>query len=126
LINITNIDAGKNAEVRRVMIERYPGGEEQYILDSGMIATAHDELFGTLYVQSFEAGRPIAKLRVTDRTPLPDGTFKHYWLDVNPAHYDGDAGRVPQAAAASTWRTEPGGRTLLFADYRKYRPVVET
>ena len=113
-----------NAEVRRVMIERY--GEDRFIVDSGMQPIAHDETFGTLYVQPQDAGAPIAKIRVVNRSPEPDGTFRNYWLDINPAHYNGDAGHVPQAAVASTWRTTPGGNQLLYKDYRDYRPHIET
>lgn len=121
-ITVEQIRAENNAEVRRVMIDRY--GEERYIIDSGMRPVAHDEQFGTLYVEAQESGTPIAKIRVINRSPEPDGTFKPYWLDINPAHYSGAAGRIPQAAVASTWRTADGA--LAFADWRDYSPQVET
>ena len=121
-ITVEQIRAENNAEVRRVMIDRY--GEERYIIDSGMRPVAHDEQFGTLYVEAQESGTPIAKIRVINRSPEPDGTFKPYWLDINPAHYSGDAGRIPQAAVASTWRTADGA--LAFASWRDYSPLVET
>jgi hypothetical protein len=89
-----------------------------------MKPVAHDEVFGTLYVEPQDAGAPIAKIKVINRSPEPDGSFRAYWLDLNPAHYGGDAGRVPQAAVASTWRDAAG--KLAFADYRDYRPAVET
>lgn len=121
-ITIEQIKAEQNAEVRRVMIDRY--GEERYIVDSGMRAVAHDETFGTLYVEAQAAGTPIAKIRVVNRSPELDGSFRVYWLDHNPAHYNGYAGRIPQAAIASTWRTADG--KLAFADYRDYRPSIES
>ena len=123
-LTIEQIKNENNVEVRRVMIERY--GEERYIADSGMRPIAHDEMFGTLYIEPQEAGTPIAKVQVINRSPEPDGSFRHYWLDINPAHYGGDAGRVPQAAVASTWRTEPGGKELMFENWRDYAPQVET
>ncbi len=123
-ITVEKIKVESNVEVRRVMIERY--GEDRYITDSGMKAVSHDENFGTLYFENLNAGRPICKVRVVNRSPEPDGTFKAYWLPVNPTHYNRDAGRIPQAAVASTWRTEPGGKVLLYKDYRDYQPVVET
>ena len=123
-ITIAKIRDEKNAEVRRVMIERY--GEAKYITDSGMKPVAQDERFGDIYVEDLQAGRPIAKLRVTNRSPEPDGSFKTYWLPINPAHYNGDAGRIPQAAVASTWRTKEGGKELFFKDWRDYNPVLET
>ncbi|WP_294129627.1 DUF6745 domain-containing protein, partial [Sphingomonas sp.] len=123
-ITIEKIGAEKNVEIRRVMIERY--GEERYIVDSGMKPVAHDERFGTLYVERAESGRPIAKIKVINRTAEPDGTFRSYWLSINPALYDGDAGRIPQAAVASSWRTTPGGEILMFSDWREYAPEIET
>ena len=123
-ITLSQIADEKNAEVRRVMVERY--GEERYIVDSGMKSIARDDKYGELFVQNFDAGRPIAKLRVINRTPEPDGSSRIYWLPINPKHYNGDAGRIPQAAVASTWRTKPGGTELFFKDWRDYSPVLET
>ena len=123
-ITIEKISTEKNAEVRRVMIERY--GEDRYIVDSGMKPVSHDERFGTLYVERTGAGRPVARIKVINSTAEPDGTFKPYFLPVNPEHYNGDAGRIPQAAVASTWRTTPGGKDLMSKDYRDYRPGIET
>ena len=123
-ITIAKIAAEENIEVRRVMIERY--GEARYITDSGMKPVARDERFGDLYVQRMESGRPIAIVYVTNRTAEPDGTFRRYPIPVNPDLYDGDAGKIPQAAVASTWRTTPGGKELMFKDWRMYNPIVET
>ena len=123
-ITVTKINEEKNVEIRRVMVEQY--GEDHYITDSGMKAIAHDENFGTLYFADLQSGRPICRVKVINRSPEPNGTFRTYWLPVNPAHYNGDAGRVPQAAVASTWRTKPGGTELLYKDYRDYKPQIET
>jgi hypothetical protein len=123
-ITVHVIEAETNAEIKRVMIERY--GESRYVLDTEMMPVARDERFGDLYVQGFQAGRPIAKICVTNRTAEPNGEFRKYWIDVNPQHYNGDAGRIPQAAVASTWRTTPGGSELFFKDWRDYRPAIET
>ena len=121
-ITLDHIKNEDNAEVRRVMVERY--GEERYIIDSGMKATAHDERFGTIYHEPQQVGTPIAKVKVINRSPEPDGSFRSYWLDINPAHYGGDAGRIPQAAVASTWRTKDG--KLAFKTWRDYAPTIET
>lgn len=123
-ITLKHMSNEQNAEVRRVMIERY--GEDRYIRDSGMKPVASDPVFGDLYAENMGAGRPIARICVTNRSPEPDGSFRKYWLPVNPEHYEGEAGRTPQAAIASTWRTTPGGRTLFYKDWREYRPVIET
>jgi hypothetical protein len=123
-ITMKHITSEDNIEVRRVMIERY--GEDRYIVDSAMKPVATDKRFGDLYVQVLEAGRPISRLRVVNRSPEPDGSFRIYWLPINPAHYGGDAGRIPQAAVASTWRATPEGKELFFKNWRDYNPVLET
>jgi hypothetical protein len=122
-ITIKAINGEKNIEVRRVMIERY--GEDRYIADSRMRPVASDR-FGSLYIQRLEAGRPIARVKVRNGTAEPDGTFRSYLIPVNPDLYGGDAGRYPQAAVASTWRTTPGGKELLFKNWQDYQPVIET
>ena len=123
-ITIAKIKAENNAEVRRVMIERF--GESRYITESGIKAIAHDENFGTLYFKNLEYGKPICKVRVVNSSPEPDGTFKIYWLSINPEKYNGDAGRIPQAAVASTWRTKPAGQELLYKNWQEYCPQIET
>ncbi len=123
-ITIEHIKSEKNAEVRRIMIERF--GEIRYIKESGLKPVAQDDKFGTIYIERLESGRPICRLRVVNRSPEPDGSFKIYWLAVNPEHYNGAAGKIPQAASASTWRTTPGGKELMFSDWRDYDPAVET
>lgn len=123
-ITITHIRGEKNIEVRRVMIERY--GELRYITDSGMKPVATDERYGDLYVQRLESGKPISAIFVTNRTAEPDGTFRRYAIPVNPDLYAGDAGKIPQAAVASTWRTTKGGKELLFKRWRDYNPIIET
>lgn len=122
-ITPTWIDDEWNAEVRRCLLDRM--GEENYIIKSGMHPVVSDR-FGTIYVRYFVSGRPIARLRVVNSSPEPDGTYKVYWLAINPDLYDGRAGIVPQAAAASTWRTTPGGKELFFKDYHEYDPRIET
>lgn len=123
-ITMKHIKEEENAEVRRVMIERY--GEDKYIADSGMKPVASDPVFGDLFVEDLNVGRPIARVRVVNSSSEPDGSFKRYWLPINPTHYNGDAGRIPQAAVASTWRTKPAGTELFFSDWRHYKPAIET
>lgn len=125
-ITAKKVDNESNAEIRRLMLDRYPGGEVKYIHDSGMRPVDHSEKYGTLYLKRLEAGRPICRIRVVNRTPEPDGSFKIYWLSVNPDKFDGDAGKYAQAAVASTWRTTPGGDQLIYSDWKKYDPIIET
>jgi len=106
LITIGRIDREDNAEVRRVMIERYRHGEEihgaaAFICDAGGRRLDHDERYGTLWRlddtparvirDSREAAEvripgdeAIAMIEVVNRTPELDGSFKRYWLRVQP------------------------------------------
>jgi hypothetical protein len=100
LITIAHIDRETNAEVRRVMIERYRHGEEihgaaAFIRDAGGERLDHDERYGTLWRRNFfrtvgeeqrriQDDEPIVMIEVVNRTPEPDGRFKHYWLRVPP------------------------------------------
>lgn len=125
------INREPNIENRRVLLDRM--GEENYILKSGLTPVDVHRKFGTLYVHHFGrpggwgfTGRPIARLRVINSTAEPDGTFRVYWLPINPDLYNGDAGRSAHAAAASTWRTTPGGSELFFKSWDEYDPQIET
>jgi hypothetical protein len=122
-ITIKHIETEDNAEVRRVMIERY--GEARYIAESGLQPIAEDS-FGELFRKEFAGDTPLVYVKVMNSTPEPDGSIKPYYLSVNPQHYGGKAGTVPHAAIASTWRTTKGGEKLFFADYCDYRPGIET
>jgi hypothetical protein len=90
LITPTHIETEENAEVRRVMIERYKTGEEisgaaAYIRDAGGKRLDHDDAFGTLWRRDVPGDEPIVTLEVVNRSPEPDGSYKHYWLRVDPS-----------------------------------------
>ena len=80
-ITVERINNEKNIEVRRVMLERY--GEARYIEDSN-VEVIHEDEHGTLYRHSFSSDEPLVMVRVTNSTPEPDGSHKHYWLRVPP------------------------------------------
>jgi len=89
LITIAGIDREQNAEVRRVMIERYRHGEEihgaaAFIRDAGGQRLDHDERYGTLWRLDDQGDEAIVMIEVVNRTPEPDGRFKRYWLRVPP------------------------------------------
>ena len=63
------------------MLERY--GEARYIEDSN-VEVIHEDEHGTLYRHSFSSDEPLVMVRVTNSTPEPDGSHKHYWLRVPP------------------------------------------
>lgn len=118
------VDGEFNVEVRRLVLNKM--GEDRYIELSGLKPIDHHPKYGTLYYKDFGTGRPICRLRVTNRSPEPDGTYRIYWLPINPNMYAGDAGVSAHAAAASTWRTKPGGSELFFEDWNDYNPIIET
>jgi len=89
LIDIAGIDDEENAEVRRVMIERYRHGEDvsgmaAFMHDAGGERLDHDERYGTLWRRSRIGEEPIVLIEVVNSTREPDGNFRRYWLRVPP------------------------------------------
>jgi hypothetical protein len=72
LITREEIDAEQNAEIRRVMIERY--GADRYLLDSEAKIIQRDR-FGLLYRKEVPDDEPIVMVRVLNSTPEPDGVM---------------------------------------------------
>lgn len=80
-ITLKQIRAEENAEVRRVLIERY--GTARYISDVGAQPT-HQDRCGTLYTVLQPDDEPLVMVKVVNATPEPDGTTKEYFLRVPP------------------------------------------
>lgn len=80
-ITVKHIQAEENAEVRRVMMERY--GLSRFLLDSGAKKVDEDE-FGELYQTEIPNDEPLVMVKVMNSTQEPDGSFKPYFLRVNP------------------------------------------
>ena len=124
------IDDESNAEIRRIMIDRY--GLSRYVTDSGA-KTIH-ELPENYFVKGLRTARllvkevrddePIVMLDMLNSTPEPDGTTRRYLLRVDPKAYDGEAGRNCTAAMASTWRNDDG--SLVFKKPAHYKPIFES
>lgn len=72
------IDAENNAEVRRVMIERY--GAANYIRDAGCVKV-HEDKYGILWNKPKHEWSCV---EVINGTAEPDGSFRHYFLQVPP------------------------------------------
>jgi hypothetical protein len=120
LITVEQIESETNTEVRRVLTELY--GAERYLQDSGA-ELVHEDDFGQLYRKEMPPGEEtLMMVKVVNSTPEPDGTFKDYWLRVDPNAYGGL--KTAQAAVASTWRDS--NNVLVFERPEDYRPVVET
>jgi hypothetical protein len=98
-----------NAEVRRVMIDRYPGGIAKLLLDA-QAKEIHRDDFGTLYRLELRDDEPIVMVKVVNSTPEADGSSKDYFLRVPPT--------ITTAHEAVAWTFEKTAST--------YAPLVET
>ncbi|HEY9774151.1 MAG TPA: hypothetical protein V6C81_10130 [Planktothrix sp.] len=106
-ITIKRIHRESNAEIRRILIERF--GFEQFIRLSGAKLIQEDEC-GALYEKQLEGDEPIVVVKVLNSTPEPDGSDKHYWLRVPP--------EVRTAREAVAW--------TFGMEAQNYAPRVET
>lgn len=106
-ITVREIEAETNAEVRRIMIDRY--GLPRYITDSGTKEIQRDD-YGRLYRKEIADDEPLVVVRVVNSTPEPDGSRKEYWLRVPP--------NVATARQAVAW--------TFSVDQAEYAPQVET
>jgi hypothetical protein len=114
-----DIDNQSNIEVRRVMIDLY--GVEKYILDSNSTVVNSDD-FGTLYRKENTNDEAIMMVKVVNSTPEPDGSFKDYFIRVDPNAYGGL--KTGRAAVASTWRNTDG--SMVFTNPNEYDPDIQT
>ena len=81
-ITLQNIHEEQNAEVRRVLLERF--SFDRYVTESGALPVDVDEL-GTLYRAAVPGDEALVVVRVQNSTPEPDGSAKSYLLRVPPA-----------------------------------------
>jgi hypothetical protein len=127
-ITVEKIDSEQNAEVRRVMLDRF--GVERYVRESG--AKIIDEcptdhaIIGLrsakLYRKELDGDEPVIMLDMLNSTPESDGTTKHYMIRVQPDAYGGVKDCL--AAMASTYRFPDG--SLLFKRPEDYCPAQES
>jgi hypothetical protein len=81
-ITLDHIRREENAEVRRVMLERF--GFDRYIAESGAVPVHADDV-GTLYrIELPGEDEPLVVVSVMNSTAEPDGHFKQYVLRVDP------------------------------------------
>jgi uncharacterized protein DUF6745 len=115
-LTVKEIREESNAEVRRVMIERFT--PERYLRESDatLLDEVHEPPFpGLLNAQLWQTERPgdtpLVMVKCRNSSPESDGSYKDYWLRVDPELRpllgNGEFGR-PQAmtchnALASTW-----------------------
>jgi hypothetical protein len=101
------IESERNAEVRRVLIERY--GLDNYLRE-GKVLRLHEDQCGILYRMNLPGDEPILVVRVQNSTPEPDGTIKEYFLRVPPT--------MQRARQAVAW-------TFGLSE-EEYHPLTET
>jgi hypothetical protein len=80
-ITLALIDAESNVQVRRCMIEIMT--PERYVAKGGAVRVAEDET-GVLWRKIWLASDAWAAVEVINATPEPDGTRRHFFLQVPP------------------------------------------
>lgn len=106
-ITVAKIEAEPNAEVRRVMIDRY--GPSRYMSDSGAKEMHRDD-YGVLYRKEVPGDEPMVMVDLVNSTPEPDGSFKKYMIRVDP--------KVRTAREAVAWTFEKAEA--------EYEPAIQT
>jgi len=113
-LDVARIRDEKNAEIRRVLVDRY--GAAKYMQDVGAKRVHHDR-FGELYRVEMPGDEPIEMVKVQNSTPEPDGSVKSYWLRVKPG------AKTAHEAVASTFVNPQTGKRMTAEEYQ---PIVET
>lgn len=80
-LTAAEITAERNAEVRRVMVNRF--GFDRYIREAGAKKVATDD-WGTLWKMRQPGDEDILAVEVLNSTPEPDGTYKTYFIRTHP------------------------------------------
>jgi hypothetical protein len=127
-ISVAAIKGTTNAEVRRVLIERY--GYERYLRDAKLtlVDTCADDhpLPGLRTARLFRDNQSqVILLDMRNSTPEADGSVKRYVLSVDGNAYNGRAGKECLAAMASTWRRQ-SDYSLYFPTPEDYWPMAES
>ena len=79
-ITVDDIMKENNAEIRRVMLERF--GFDRFFEEADSKLLDDDPKHGKLYEIALPDDEPIKLLKVINSTAEPDGTFKEYILPV--------------------------------------------
>jgi hypothetical protein len=110
-LTVSQIEAETNAEVRRVMIERF--GQARFLRESGAKIVDKDVMGGreyTLYQKEVRNDEPILMVKCINATAEADGSFHEYFIRVPPT--------MKSALGAVAWTFGLNGT--------EYRPVLET
>ena len=128
-IAIEDIHRAGNPDMRRIMIERYRTGEEvhgiaAYLRDAGARRLDHDPDFGTLWHLDSAVTGPMLMVEVTNHSPEPDGSYRHFLLRVDPElrpMNGADSFGAPQPATARNAVAASFGLSGV-----EYTPMIET
>jgi hypothetical protein len=80
-LTVAQIRDERNAEIRRVMMERF--GHARYIRESGARQINRDD-WGTLWRTGVPDDEPLVMVALVNSTPEPDGSFHEYMIRVPP------------------------------------------
>jgi hypothetical protein len=80
-LTVAQIAGEANVEVRRVMIDRF--GQDRYLTAAGA-RQVHTDDWGTLWRVDFPDDESLVMVEVLNATAEPDGSFKTYFLRVDP------------------------------------------
>jgi hypothetical protein len=79
-ISVREIESERNAEIRRVMMERF--GQQRFFAEAKFDEVQSDD-WGTLLRKHLPGDDPILVVKLINSTEEPDGTFKNYFLRVD-------------------------------------------
>ncbi|MDP2710817.1 MAG: hypothetical protein Q8O56_06325 [Solirubrobacteraceae bacterium] len=81
-LTVEQIRGEANAEVRRIMIDRF--GADRYLRESDAQLLDDDAEWGKLWKVELDDDEDIVMVECVNSTPEPDGSSKTYWLRVPP------------------------------------------
>lgn len=124
-ITATEIQKEANAEIARIMFERFEAlhGEGSFVKALGAKSVQKDD-FGELFRVKRAEDSDIVMVKVQNSTPEPDGTYKDYWLrchpELRPMRENGQLGEPQEDRALNAVAS-------TFGMYgHEYAPVAQT
>lgn len=110
-ITVARIDGEANAEVRRVLVERF--GLDRLVREGGATLVAEDDT-GRLWRRelgdAWRRDEPVVVVEVRNSTPEPDGTCRTYLLRVPPTTRTAREG-VAWTFGLGSWEYRPSRET---------------
>jgi len=117
---VASIEQESNAEVRRVMIERF--GQGRFLSEAGA-KLLHQDATGKLWRKDLPDDEPMVMVEVLNSTPEPDGHTKTYFLRVHPE-------LRPLLAAGLGEPQAPTAHNAVASTFglcgHEYHPLIET